>query len=67
MVAKEAKNLCGKGESRTLLQSYGMLTFWKDLNKVKLKRIEKYTKLERKYNIIQKGEKVVIEEGQTAG
>ena len=27
----------------------------------KLKRKEKYTKLERKYNIIQKGEKVVIE------
>ena len=28
----------------------------------KLKRKEKYTKLERRYNIIQKGEKVVIEE-----
>ena len=28
----------------------------------KLKRKEKYTKLERKYNITQKGEKVVIEE-----
>ena len=46
---------------------YCRVTFWKDLNKVKLKRIEKYTKLERKYNIIQKGEKVVIEEVKTAG
>ena len=35
---KEAKNLGGKGESRTLLQIYGgMLTSWKDLNKGNLK------------------------------
>ena len=35
---KEANNLRGKGESRTLLQSYGgMLTSWKDLNKGNLK------------------------------
>ena len=60
---KEAKDLGGKGESKTLLQSYGgTSTSWKDLNKGNFKRKEKYTKLERKYNIKQKGEKVVIKE-----
>ena len=34
----------------------------KDLNKGNLKGRKKYTKLERKYNIKHKGEKVVIEE-----
>ena len=64
MQETEAKNLGGKGEARTLLKSYrGMLISWKDINKGNLiKKKEKYTKLEREYNIGEKGEKVVIDE-----
>ena len=60
---KEAKNLGGKGESKTLLRSYGgTSTFWKDLSKGNLKGRKNTPSWREKYNIIQKGEKVVIEE-----
>ena len=65
MVAREkkAKNLDRKRELKTLWQSYnGTSNVLKRSKQGKLKKKENYNKLDRKYNIKRKGEKVVIEE-----
>ena len=59
---KEAKNLGGKGESKTIAELRRHVNILDRSKQRKLKRKEKYTKLERKYNIKQRGEKVRIEE-----
>ena len=59
---KEAKNLGGKGESKTIAELRRHVNIPERSKQGQLKRKEKYTKLERKCNIKQKGEKVVIEE-----
>ena len=60
---KGSKEPRWKRRSKASIEEYGgMLTFQGRYKHGQLKRKEKYSKLERKYNIGQKEEKVVIEE-----
>ena len=59
---KEAQNLGGKGESKTIAELRRHVNILERSKQRKLERKEKYTRSERKYNIKQKGEKVRIEE-----